>query len=76
MASLLASVPVDQETKAALSEAGIPGRLRPLYHLTLARESGQWQAANELGREMQLSESDVAEAYWQAMVWAREVNAE
>ncbi len=74
MASLLASVPVDQETKAALLMDS--GRLRPLYHLTLARESGQWQAANELGREMQLSESDVAEAYWQAMVWAREVNAE
>jgi len=29
-----------------------------------------------LTRTMRLSESEVAEVYWQAMQWARQVNAE
>src|SRR3989442_13515709 len=42
----------------------------------LARESGEWQDTTHLTRTMRLSESEVAEVYWQAMQWARQVNAE
>ena len=74
MADLLANVPVDQETKSVL--LGGASRLRPLYQLMLARESGEWQDTSELARQLHLTESDIAEAYWQAMQWARMVSAE
>jgi hypothetical protein len=41
----------------------------------LARESGEWERAAECAQAMQLSENEIAEAYWQAMAWAREVSA-
>jgi c-di-GMP-related signal transduction protein len=74
MADLLANVPVDQETKSVL--LGGASRLRPLYQLMLARESGEWQDTSELSRQLHLTESEIAEAYWQAMQWARMVSAE
>ena len=75
MSDLLANVPVDQETKALLLTG--TGRLRPLYQLMVAREAGEWQtAALELAGQLHLSESEVAEAYWHAMEWARAVSAE
>jgi hypothetical protein len=40
----------------------------------LARESGEWEGSAELSRLLKLSESEVAEAYWQAMQWAKEVS--
>lgn len=72
MAEILDKVPVDHETKAVL--LGGASRLRPLYQLMLARESGEWQSAAELSRLLHLSESEVAEAYWQAMHWAKQVS--
>ncbi|HEV2732468.1 MAG TPA: HDOD domain-containing protein [Terriglobales bacterium] len=74
MPEVLDNVPLDQETKAVLSGAASP--LRPLYQLMLARESGEWQDTSHLTRSMRLSESEVAEVYWQAMQWARQVNSE
>jgi c-di-GMP-related signal transduction protein len=74
MTDLLANVPVDQETKTILLTG--TGRLRPLYQLMLARESGEWQGAQHLAEELHLSESEVAEAYWHAMEWARAVSSE
>jgi c-di-GMP-related signal transduction protein len=74
MADLLTNVPVDQETKSVL--LGGASRLRPLYQLMLARESGEWQDTSELSRQLHLTESEIAEAYWQAMQWARLVSAE
>ncbi len=74
MSDLLANVPVDQETKALLLTG--TGRLRPLYQLMVAREAGEWQTALELAGQLHLSESEVAEAYWHAMEWARAVSAE
>ena len=68
MPEVLDNVPLDQETKAVLSGAASP--LRPLYQLMLARESGEWQDTGHLTRSMRLSESEVAEVYWQAMQWA------
>ena len=40
----------------------------------LARESGDWAATGERSRKLGLSESEVAEAYWQAMQWARQIS--
>jgi EAL and modified HD-GYP domain-containing signal transduction protein len=74
MASVLEKVPLDQETKAAL--LGGASRLRPLYQLMLARESGDWENTGDLARQLHLTESEVAEAYWQAMQWARQVGGE
>ncbi len=73
MADLLASVPVDQETKLVLLTG--TGRLRPLYRLMMARESGEWEHVRELARELQINESAIAEAYWHALEWARAVSA-
>jgi c-di-GMP-related signal transduction protein len=73
MARILESVPLDLETKAVL--AGGASRLRPLYQLMLARESGEWEDTSELTRQLGLTESEVAEAYWQAMQWARQMNS-
>jgi len=72
MASLLESISPDQETKEVL--LGGSNRLRPVYLLMLALESGDWPTANALAKQLRLSESDVAEKYWQAMSWARQVN--
>jgi c-di-GMP-related signal transduction protein len=73
MTELLASVPVDHETKAVL--LGGNGHLRPLYQLMLARESGEWQDIGNLARQLQLTESEIGQAYWQAMQWARMVSS-
>lgn len=73
MKKVLDSVPIDLESKAVL--LGQPGRLRPFYQLMLAQESGEWKAVNELSRELHLSETDVVEAHWQALQWAREVSS-
>lgn len=74
MSNLLASVPVDRETKEVLLNGG--GRLRPLYQLMLARESGDWPSIRELAPQLQLNESEINQAYWQAMQWARVVTSE
>ncbi len=73
MDRVLESVPLDHESKAVL--LGGASRLRPLYQLMLARESGEWEHAAELGKQLRLSESEVAESHWQAMQWARQMNA-
>jgi hypothetical protein len=52
---------------------GGSGRLRPFYQLMLAQESGEWQAVTELSSQLRLGENDVADAYWQAMQWGRQV---
>jgi c-di-GMP-related signal transduction protein len=73
MSQVLDSIPIDQETKAVLQSGA--SRLRPFYQLMLAQESGEWKTASELTAQLHLSESDVADCYWQAMQWAREVSA-
>jgi len=72
MAMVLDNVPVDQQIKSVLLGGASP--LRPLFQLMLARESGDWESAAQLMRQMHLSESTVAEAYWQAMQWAQQVS--
>ena len=73
MAQVLDNIPIDQETKAVLS--GGASRLRLFYQLMLAQESGEWKTAADLTSQLHLSESEVAESYWQAMRWAREVSS-
>jgi hypothetical protein len=41
----------------------------------LAQESGDWKTATGLTSQLHLTESDVADCYWQAMQWAREVSS-
>lgn len=72
MARVLESVPVDHETTRVL--LGGESRLRKFYQLMLAQESGEWQAAGELARQLHLSESEVAEKYWEAVRWAQQVS--
>jgi EAL and modified HD-GYP domain-containing signal transduction protein len=73
MRQVLDNVPIDQESKAVL--LGVTGRLWPFYQLMLAQESGEWTAVKKLTSQLQLSENDASEAYWQAMQWARQVSA-
>jgi len=73
MVRVVEAIPVDHQTKAVL--LGAASQLRPLYDLMLARESGDWAASAQLSRQLSLSESEVAEAYWQAMQWARQLSA-
>ena len=73
MASVLEKVSVDHETKAV--RLGSINHLRPLYQLMLAQESGAWEQSAGLVQQLHLSESGVAESYWQAMQWTRAVSS-
>lgn len=73
MQQVLDNIPIDKESKAVLM--GEPSRLRTFYRLMLAQESGEWQAVTELGAELRLAESDVANAHWQALLWAKAVSS-
>ena len=74
MTTVLESIALDQDTKAVLLAA--PSKLRPLYDLMLARESGDWKTTADCARKLGLSESEVAEAFWQAMQWTKQVSSE
>jgi EAL and modified HD-GYP domain-containing signal transduction protein len=71
MRQVLENVPIDEQTRLVLLGEASP--LRPFYQLMLARESGEWKAASEQAAQLHLSQSEVAEYYWQAMQWARHV---
>jgi hypothetical protein len=65
MVRVLESISLDHETKAVL--LGADRQLRPLCDLMPARESGNWTTTADCVRKLGLSESEVAEFYWQAM---------
>ena len=71
MNTILAKLPVDHEIKAAL--LGQPGGLRPLYQLMLAQESGEWEQAAALTKQLKLRDELVGNAWWEAMTWAQDV---
>jgi c-di-GMP-related signal transduction protein len=73
MCRVLDNIPIDQETKSALLGGASP--LRPLYQLMLAQESGEWKTASALTAQLHLSEAEVAECYWQALQWGREMSS-
>ncbi len=72
MASVLASLPQNQEIKTVLT--GGANRLRPLYQLMVALESGEWHLTEALAKQLHLNEKEVAQKHWQAMEWARQVH--
>ncbi len=74
MTKIVEMIPLDHETKTVLS--GGVSILRPVYQLMLARESGEWEQAVALQEHLRLEEGDVAQAYWQAVKWAREMNGQ
>jgi c-di-GMP-related signal transduction protein len=73
MTQVLEHVPLDAETKAVL--LGGTGRLRPVYQLMLAREAGDWEQAKSFAAHLRVEEAEIAEIWWQAMQWARQVSA-
>jgi c-di-GMP-related signal transduction protein len=71
---ILENLPLDHETRAVLlGESG--SVLMPVYQLMLAQEAGDWQNASRIAKDLKLNESEVAEGYWQAVQWARQVNS-
>jgi hypothetical protein len=38
----------------------------------LAQESGQWSQSSELGKQLKLSDEEVASTWWQAPPWPQE----
>jgi c-di-GMP-related signal transduction protein len=73
MSEVLEKVPIDQETRAVLLRGN--SQLRRLYQLMLAQESGDWQHSAELAKSLKLQESEVAEVYWEALQWARQMKS-
>lgn len=71
MTRVVEAIPLDHETKAVL--LGRSSKLHPLYALMLSRESGDWKTAAECSSNLGLSESEVAEAFWKAIQWARQI---
>ncbi len=71
MERILEQIPVERETKAAL--LGQDSRLRPLYRLMLAQESGEWTQAAELANQLHVPEEEVTTFWWQALEWAQQV---
>jgi c-di-GMP-related signal transduction protein len=73
MQQVLDSIPIDHESKSVLMGGSSP--LRPFYQLMLAQESGEWKAVAELSSQLHLTENDVADSHWQALLWARQVTS-
>jgi c-di-GMP-related signal transduction protein len=73
MATVLENISIDQETKSVL--LGGASRLRPLYQLMLAQESGEWEQSSQLAGQLELKDEEVADFYWQAVEWSRQVTA-
>jgi c-di-GMP-related signal transduction protein len=73
MSEILDKIPLDSETKAVLR--GEPSLLRPIYQLMLAHESGEWDAAHAICDSLHIDPDTVANSYWQAQQWAREVSS-
>jgi c-di-GMP-related signal transduction protein len=74
MAEVLEKIPLDRATNAVLLGQASP--LRPVFQLMLAHESGEWEAAAEIGHNLHLHSEDVANYYWQAQQWARDLSSE
>jgi len=73
MGTIMEQVPVDSEIKSTL--LGHATKLRPLYQLMLAQESGEWEQSGLLAKQLKLDETLVSQRYWEAMRWAREVSS-
>ena len=74
MSEVLERIRLDAATKAAL--LGQPSALRPVFKLMLAHESGEWDAASSLCESLRLHPEELAEHYWSAQQWARDLSLE
>ncbi len=66
---------LDSDVKAQLlgAKMGKKTPLSPIYELMLAREAGDWELVTQLGKQLNLSLSFVAETSNAAMRWAHEI---
>lgn len=65
------------DTRAQLvgAKMGVATPLSPIYDLMIAREAGQWERVNSLGKKLNLSLYFMNNAYTEAMRWARQVTS-
>jgi len=76
MGVAIGELALDPTVKAQLmgAKTGKKTVLSPIYDLMMARETGDWEEATRLCRELKLSLAFVAECSNQAMKWAHEVS--
>ncbi len=72
MQNILERIPLDQATKAVL--LGEPSPLQPVFQLILSHEGGQWEQAGQISGSLGLDPETVADQYWEAQQWARELS--
>lgn len=72
MQDILERISLDQATKAVL--LGEPSPLQPVFQLILSHEGGQWEQAGRISRSLGLDPETVADQYWEAQQWARELS--
>jgi c-di-GMP-related signal transduction protein len=72
MHDILERISLDQATKTVL--VGEPSPLQPVFQLILAHESGQWEQGGKISRSLGLDPDTVADQYWEAQQWARELS--
>jgi EAL and modified HD-GYP domain-containing signal transduction protein len=73
MGVVLDGIGLEQETKAVL--LGTSAKTPAIYQLMLAQEKADWQQASALCVTLSLPEEVVADTYFDAMRWAREMTA-
>lgn len=73
MKGILQRISLDQPTKQVL--LGEPSPLESVFQLILSHESGDWKKAAKLSRDLGLDAEAVADHYWDAQTWARELSA-
>ena len=73
MKDILDRISLDHPTNQVL--LGQPSPLRSVFHLILSHESGDWESAGKLTRALGLDGKMVADHYWEAQQWARELSA-
>jgi c-di-GMP-related signal transduction protein len=69
------SLDADVEAQLLSAKTGKKTPLSPIYELMLAREAGDWELVTQLGKQLNLSLSFVAETSNAAMRWAHEVTS-
>lgn len=77
MGMVIDNVPLNPDTKAQLlcGKSGGKTPLSPVYDLMVAREEGNWDVVNRLGKELNLSLYFINKTYNDAMAWARQVTS-
>jgi EAL and modified HD-GYP domain-containing signal transduction protein len=74
MADVLADLPIDAETKAAL--LGTDNEMRRLLDCAIAYENGDWQRAADLARAVGIRPATLQTAYADAIKWSRALDTD